>query len=239
MQMRGRAIRVLRERAGKTSNIWHLVCLRPWREAKVDSENVSADYTLLTRRMEHFLGLNYTQDTIESGMERLTHIKPPFNKENTERMNQQTIALSRQRDLLGERWRRALSLARRMDIVEETEVADRAVTAVEFKDTFKKAILLGVGALLLFAVSALFLPKGVFGTAFRLIAMVLVVLLLILAPTLYRLANPYRRLKALGGGMKKALAACGFLESAKCSVVTEEKRGGVSFHRACFRQRKG
>lgn len=225
-QMRGRAIRVFREQPGKTSNIWHLVCLRPWREAKEDSENVSADYTLLTRRMEHFLGLNYTQDTIESGMERLTHIKPPFNKENTERMNQQTIALSRQRDLLGERWRRALSLARRMDIVEETEVADRAVTAVEFKDTFKKAILLGVGALLLFAVSALFLPKGVFGTAFRLIAMVLVALLLILAPTLYRLANPYRRLETLGGGMKKALAACGFLESAKCSVVTEENAAG-------------
>lgn len=226
-QMRGRAIRVFRDQPEKTSNIWHLVCLQPGSEEETEPENVSADYALLARRMEHFLGLNYTQDTIESGMERLTYIKPPFNKENAERMNQQTLALSGQRELLKERWKRALFLARKTEIVEETEVADRAVTAAVFKDTFKKAVILGVGAVLLFAVSTLFIPKGVFGTALRLCAGVLLALLLLLAPTLYRLANPCRRLKALGGGVRKALLNCGFFESPKCSVVTEESAAGV------------
>ena len=47
-QMRGRAIRVFKEQPEKTSNIWHLVCLRPWNEVlKADDNQISEDYSML------------------------------------------------------------------------------------------------------------------------------------------------------------------------------------------------
>ncbi|MGM3015953.1 hypothetical protein, partial [Bacillus cereus group sp. BC329] len=38
----------------------------------------SPDFQLLKRRTEHFLGLSYDGQTIESGIERLQTIKAPF-----------------------------------------------------------------------------------------------------------------------------------------------------------------
>ena len=83
-QMRGRAIRVWKEDPNKTSNIWHLVCLKPRKEVQQNPEDtISEDYTLLCRRMEQFLGLHYTEDTIENGIDRLSIIRPPFTKSNS------------------------------------------------------------------------------------------------------------------------------------------------------------
>lgn len=99
--MRGRAIRVMKEQPEKTSNIWHLVCLRPWDEVlKADDNQISEDYSMLERRMEHFLGLHYTENTIENGIKRLSIIKTPFNKTNIDRINRQMLKMSGQRDTL-------------------------------------------------------------------------------------------------------------------------------------------
>ena len=50
--------------------------------------------------MEHFLGLHYTENTIENGMKRLSVIKTPFNKTNIDRINRQMLKMSGQRDTL-------------------------------------------------------------------------------------------------------------------------------------------
>ena len=42
-QMRGRAIRVFKDVPDKTSNIWHLVCLRSWNETQADNEVIKQD----------------------------------------------------------------------------------------------------------------------------------------------------------------------------------------------------
>ena len=53
-QMRGRAIRVMKEHPEKTSNIWHLVCLRPWNEVlKADDNQISEDYSMLELSLIH------------------------------------------------------------------------------------------------------------------------------------------------------------------------------------------
>ena len=143
-QMRGRAIRVMKEHPEKTSNIWHLVCLRPWNEVlKADDNQISEDYSMLERRMEHFLGLHYTENTIENGMKRLSVIKTPFNKTNIDRINRQMLKMSGQRDTLKERWNSALAVYDKMDIVDETEVKDKFVTSVVFWDAILTMIQIG------------------------------------------------------------------------------------------------
>lgn len=226
-QMRGRAIRVFKEQPDKTSNIWHLICLRPWEETKRDRENISEDYVLLERRMEHFLGLNYKEDLIENGIQRLTIIKPPFDKTNVDRINQQMLELSRQRETLRERWQRALSCYRKMDVVEETAVSDGAVTEAVFRNALKKVIFGAAFVLLLLLLAAFAVPKGVLKALLWLAVAVGFVLLLAKAPTLGKLANPYKRLKAFGEGIQKALLEKRLLEDKKSRVVAEEEKAGV------------
>lgn len=83
-QMRGRAIRVWADNPNKTSNIWHLVSInlspKKWFEIQNAEEKydetlelqlyaLSPDLDLLDRRMTQFLGLHYTELTIESGID--------------------------------------------------------------------------------------------------------------------------------------------------------------------------
>lgn len=144
-QMRGRAIRVWRDAPDKTSNIWHLVCLKPWNEVqKKPEDGISEDYTLLKRRMEHFLGLHYTEDTIENGMGRLPIVKPPFNKMNVDSINKKMLAMSGERASLKERWNRSLAVYDKMEVVDEDEVADKFVTTVVFWDAIRTLILCGI-----------------------------------------------------------------------------------------------
>ena len=59
----------LRKRPIKTSNIWHLVCVRPKEKLTGHyDDGGSEDFQTLARRMEHFLGLHYQQDIIENGI---------------------------------------------------------------------------------------------------------------------------------------------------------------------------
>lgn len=129
----------------KTSNIWHLVCLKPWNEVqKKPEDGISEDYTLLKRRMEHFLGLHYTEDTIENGMGRLPIVKPPFNKMNVDSINKKMLAMSGERASLKERWNRSLAVYDKMEVVDEDEVADKFVTTVVFWDAIRTLILCGI-----------------------------------------------------------------------------------------------
>ena len=117
-QMRGRAIRTDKKHPDKTANIWHLVTVEPdylFRErvtqkikAFVEDDHkelISCDYEILKRRFESFLGPNYTTGTIESGIERLTCIKPPYDRVGIERINATMLDLSRRRDDVKDKWR--------------------------------------------------------------------------------------------------------------------------------------
>lgn len=225
-QMRGRAIRVCKENPEKTSNIWHLVCLKPNRDAGEAPADMGEDYELLERRMEHFLGLNYAKDLIENGIKRLEIIRSPFDKEHVEQINREMLALSRQRDSLRERWQKSLMCYRKMEVAEETVVQDGAVTKVVFYATFRKTVLLGICAVLLLAVAAFLLPQGVIGSAARIGGIILLVLTAVNLPGLSALANPYKRLRALGNGIRKALLERSLLEERRCRVEAEQTSAG-------------
>lgn len=224
-QMRGRAIRVFKEQPEKTSNIWHLVCLRPWNEVlKADDNQISEDYSMLERRMEHFLGLHYTENTIENGMGRLSIIKMPFNKTNIDKINKQMLKMSGQRDKLKERWNSALAIYDKMDIVDETEVKDKFVTSVVFWDailtTILAVILSLIGAIGAGLVAVASRNGNIAGICYFLIVVGLAGIMLRF-PKIFMLRSPLKRLQAFGNGIRKALEEQRLLEETHCKVVAE------------------
>lgn len=116
-QMRGRAIRIDKNDPEKSANIWHLVTIEPEYLFKDKvTERISAylkedykeirsyDYDTLKRRFDSFMGPNYTMGTIESGIERITLIQPPYDKNGIERINEEMLELSAMRGEVKRIW---------------------------------------------------------------------------------------------------------------------------------------
>lgn len=226
-QMRGRAIRVFKEQPDKTSNIWHLVCLNPWKEQNSKDE-ISEDFSLLQRRMEHFLGLHYTENTIENGIDRLCYIQAPFTQERVAQINQNMLALSNQRSTLKARWQNALSLHKKMDIVEETEVKQECISKAVYSSALTKVLITGILAAIVFiACMVCAITKNPFTLILGVLGLGLVIVLLKKVPTLFMLGTPLKRLKACGMGIRRALAAKHLLEDPNCRVAAVAKSATV------------
>lgn len=222
-QMRGRAIRVFKDQPDKTSNIWHLICLNPWK-GKNDKDEISEDFSLLSRRMEHFLGLHYEENTIENGIDRLSYIKAPYTQENVAAINQKMLTLSNQRSTLKSRWQNALSLHKKMDIVEETEVKQECVSKAVYASTLTKVLIIGIiAAIMLIACITCAVTKKPFTLILGILALILVIVLLKKVPTLFMLGTPLKRLKACGMGIRRALASKQLLEDPNCRVAANAK----------------
>lgn len=244
-QMRGRAIRVFKDVPDKTSNIWHLVCLRPWNEAQTDNE-VSEDFSLLSRRMEHFLGLHYTEDVIESGISRLSIIQPPFDEEHVRSMNQQMLALSGQRQTLKDRWQRALTIVKKMQIADETQV-DASVVPTTVYDQEKKEEKKAAAVTLAAAVATglVWSLPAVFPLVFGVGALAFLGKALTKRRKAKAMGTAVKRLNAFGDGIAKAMKDLYLFEDGRVSVAAEENGpdeqtvylvGGSSRDRALFAQ---
>lgn len=127
-QMRGRAIRAYKIDPDKTANIWHLVTLEPETVSEKISSALnlnhkayisSCDYETLTRRFECFVGPDYFDDKIQNGIERLSIIKPPYNKENVQSINQDMLELASKRSELSDAWKKAVEESSQVYITDE------------------------------------------------------------------------------------------------------------------------
>ncbi|MDE6660248.1 MAG: hypothetical protein K2J93_00300, partial [Anaeroplasmataceae bacterium] len=120
-QMRGRAIRSYQNNPNKTANIWHLVTLEPayifedneikklLARLQEDGNQIdSYDFKTLSRRFDCFLGPNYETQEIESGINRISIIKPPFTKNQIEKINEQMLLRSNQREEMSKSWKEVL-----------------------------------------------------------------------------------------------------------------------------------
>lgn len=116
-QMRGRAIRIDHNVPNKTANIWHLVTVEPpivfeedilqklWAKAFTDKKKViSHDYETLIRRFDCFLSPAYQKNTIESGIDRIDIIKPPYDRQGIENINKRMLQIAADRDGMAEKW---------------------------------------------------------------------------------------------------------------------------------------
>ncbi len=143
-QMRGRAIRTYSKNPNKVSNIWHLVCVLPPKlsqdEQGLQEEN--EDMEMLTRRMDNFLGLHYSLDTIESGINRLSAIQYPITtKSSVKKTNAEMLRISANRNVLKERWQKALLAISEMEILEEVCKDNKQITFVGLFDYIRYLIL--------------------------------------------------------------------------------------------------
>lgn len=123
-QMRGRAIRTYQNNPNKTANIWHLVTLEPEyvfedniikqivMKMNEDKNHInSCDYNTLCRRFDCFVGPNYETGEIESGIERITYIKPPYSKSNIDHINQLMFDRAKDRNSLRNSWNDAIDVS--------------------------------------------------------------------------------------------------------------------------------
>ncbi len=113
-QMRGRAIRIDRNDPHKAANIWHLVTVLP-REGRLsflsdaeEEEPGGEDFALLRRRFDCFMAPSYDGERIESGIERVDILQPPFTRERVAEINREMLARAADRRGMAEVWEKAL-----------------------------------------------------------------------------------------------------------------------------------
>ena len=239
-QMRGRAIRTFKQEPEKSSNIWHLVCLKPWEQVQGEEE-ISEDFSLLERRMEHFLGLHYTDDTIETGLARLSYIKRPYDEVNVASINENMLKLSGERASLKQRWNESLAIYKKMEIAEETSVLDEALDEYVFRASKGNAILGGI-ATVGFSIASL-ATGGLLGTLFSLGALYSAVKTIPNIPRALTMDTPVKRLRSCGMGIRKALMNQDLIQTKRTTVAAEITKenastvylcGGTSYEKNLF-----
>jgi len=101
-QMRGRAIRTLVGKPGKTANIWHLACVDP------GESGPGQDLETLRRRFGVFLGIGPECQDIRSGLPRMGLGEGLLSETGVEAFNTRMFALAKERGGLHDRWDSAL-----------------------------------------------------------------------------------------------------------------------------------
>ncbi|MBZ1353475.1 DEAD/DEAH box helicase family protein [Streptococcus sp. LPB0406] len=229
-QMRGRAIRVWSGHPEKTSNIWHLVAIKPYtknlflrekeNEEEVDKDNSYQDLLNLSRRMEHFLGLSYKEDTIETGLDRLDFPKPPFKKSKIKAYNQKIKELSKDRTSLRKKWQEALVVADKLEIVNEVATDRKQIpllTLVDAEKWVRYSFLLIAVNLLLY----LFKTNGIRLAWLTTISLVLLTIALV---RYFFYKSPYVRLRQVGEDIRNAMLKMGHLSDDQSRVQVEEDK---------------
>lgn len=244
-QMRGRAIRIDKNDPGKSANIWHLVTVEPeylFKDkaserisayVKQDSSKlVSYDYDILKRRFDSFMGPNYTTGVIESGIERITAIKPPYDEEGIERINAQMLKLSARQEDVKAKWQGEVS-GGRFSVAVETEVPKpERVPVFTFWNVAVNAAIAAAALMLIISVLIQILRRNVPLTLlFLAILGVLIALLFLCSRKLVLHINPANSIKTLGTAVYKTLCECGMISpSARVETVTDKGLWQVSIY---------
>ena len=241
-QMRGRAIRIWPDNPEKTSNIWHLISInfssRHWYETQNIEEKyaeinelqlyeLSPDLDLLNRRMKQFLGLHYHEQTIESGIERLEFNNLKFNRKSLEKLNQNTVRQSQNRQELKDRWQQALPLYEDIEVTNEVAV-DKHFLPMAYLNDWKKAILLFQAFVVTYYIfdASKYLISGTLSN-FNLTILLLSTIALAIVWGRYAIyKSPYKRLEIFGKAIYQALLDAGQIETKESDprVVRDSKQ---------------
>ncbi|CQR24636.1 helicase superfamily protein [Streptococcus varani] len=247
-QMRGRAIRSWGNHPEKTANIWHLISMnqRPTffvreksdsglqmdlAESKPDDSmeqygEDSPDFQLLKRRTEHFLGLSYDGQTIESGMERLQTIKAPFSRKKLKEINLSMLEASSNRKAIREGWQSALTISDSFEVASLTEMPKEVVSSALFIDAKRSFIY----SLLFAGLTLLLHSLPILRINFWLDLVLILVLLTFIgiqAWRFYHYRSPLTRLQVFGQGLLHSLLDQNKLSTHECKVHVETLDGIV------------
>ncbi len=244
-QMRGRAIRIDKNDPEKTANIWHLVTVEPeylfkdkateriYAHLKEDYKELhSYDYDILKRRFDSFMGPNYTTGTIESGIERITLIKPPYDKNGIERINEEMLRLSANRSEVKNKWRGEVADGN-FAVGVETEIPKEArIPVFTFWNFALNSIVVATEIALIQPFIRL-ISNNYFPLTLGMFA-VLVGLLVVLYHGVKKMvlhSNPANSIKTLGVAVYKTLCECDLISpSAKVETTAHKQLYFVSLH---------
>lgn len=246
-QMRGRAIRIDANDPQKTANIWHLVTVEPdylfadklpqkiqRYLSRDENELTSCDFETLKRRFDSFMGPNYATGKIESGIERISAVAPPYDRQGIAKINAEMLSLAAQRDCVREKWQNEVCNTKFEVSLESTVPKEDRVPVFTFLNfglifflTIIQIVLLNSLIQNLYLVNT---PRAIL--AFLLCA--------VMAYFLYRLVrkfllhiNPARSIRALGEAVYQTLRDCGIISPA--AKVETEKKKNVEYIRISLR----
>ena len=227
-QMRGRAIRIWPGHPDKTSNIWHLVAIKPYKNPAFSKENQEEEQDLnpyqdlqtLARRMDHFLGLSYKEDTIETGLDRLNFPEFPFKEKNLEDYNDKIKELSKDRASLRKKWQDSLIVADKIEIVNEVATDSKRIPLLALADAEKWLRY----ALMIFAISLLAYVVRLTFFALPWLTALCFLFLVITFFRYYSYKSPYKRLRLIGEAIRKVMVTAGHLSDNQSRVQVEEDK---------------
>ena len=230
-QMRGRAIRVDRRDPEKAANIWHLVTLLP-PERKLsflssDEERPPGeDFALLERRFACFMAPSYDAERIESGIERIDLLRPPYTRQRIEAINADMLARAADRRAMKESWSHALAGPQQEKVRETVRAARSIRPRVYSAGAGGAAALHGLLTVAAGAVCLASPPVGVYA-----------LLLPLMGYSAYSMAGDLRRsignasaegsVRRLAEALLQTLRLTGQIESPDVTVRTEKRGDGV------------
>lgn len=244
-QMRGRAIRIDKNDPEKTANIWHLVTVEPeylFKDKTVEriasymkedhQELLSYDYDILKRRFDSFMGPNDTTGVIESGIERITLIKPPYDKSGIDHINEEMLKLSAKRSEMRNAWLGEVADGR-FAVSVETEIPKQTrIPVFTFWNFALNAVLVAAEVSWMSLLGRLLFKNDIPMTLGALAVMIfLSVLLYNGVKRMVLHFNPASSIKTLGTAVYKTLCECGLISpSAKVETQAHKQLYYVSLH---------
>ena len=223
-QMRGRAIRIDKNAPNKVANIWHLVTIVPnvmhpeMSSLHLMNDLISDDYETLRRRFECFMGPSYEHAQIESGIERISIIKPPYDEKGIQAINEQMLVRAIKRDDVKEQWTQANVL--NTNIYEETVIPKKIIPkSANFFNWVANAILMVITYLL----ASILDRSGNYQPLIYFIIACISIIIIMLTIIILRFISPKGTLKTLSNCMLKTLKDLEVIESKKAKVKVESQ----------------
>lgn len=245
-QMRGRAIRVDKNDSEKASNIWHLVTVEPEYlmqekigeqiKAYIEQDHktlMSYDYEVLKRRFDAFMGPNYTTGVIESGIQRVTAIAPPYNRAGIDRINAEMLRRAADRETLKQQWRGEVADGS-FAVCVETEIPNEKRVPVFVFWNFALLSILMMAANITIIIplqSALRQQNGIASLLYLILMIPATFLLSYCVKRLLLHINPANSMKSLGKAIFLTLRECELIApSAKVETRADKELGYVAMY---------
>jgi len=245
-QMRGRAIRIDRNKPDKTANIWHLATIEPpyLLEEKLDMivekvkykvtpsrDFISDDYLMLVRRFQGFLAPSFSGGTIESGIDRIDIIRPPFNEVGFEVINAEMLRRAALREEMAASWDAVLGQFDRPLVSDACQIPKRIRP--------NKFLLVNITAVMAWTIAAFLLVEMLWvipelmGSPLQWILTSAIVLIAVsfiwkALDRIIKFISPEQTVKTLATCLIKAMQELNLLESPEARVEIRKCESGFS-----------
>lgn len=227
-QMRGRAVRIDRQDPMKTANIWHLVTVEPeyiYKDKFTEQiserliyekkELVSCDYDVLKRRFDAFMGPNYETGVIESGIERISIIKPPYDEAGIAGLNAKMLECAANRNKVMEQWQSQVGGSRFAVEVETKLLKPKRAPVPIIQNVLVAAALMALQGIMAQSVVSGVVFENSPTMLFRMVLWLAIGVVLYLGiGKLILHRNPARSVKTLGTAVYRTMVECGMVSSA-------------------------